>query len=574
MSMSARARPLFSLRAFHGRARYPARQVDIAAFDADGGDGNTVYEVARPRPYQMIPGITAYSAHQLNVLGAERRFPFEETYGQLPVELEFVTVDNATIFGDTACVLDESGDIVLESLWPQFRRNPFAAVADMKGFEACTDGGDIDATVILLGCGSRSRNYWHWHIEMLPVAMLLRNSAALQNCRIAVLKLAPWQLRSLQLLGFAPSQIIELDNKAIKFRRVVLCSLMYDPAGAPDPLALEAFAAIAQSVLSLAAPADRPPSPLIYVSRRDSAQRQLLQEDELAARLEAAGFSIVRTSELSYDEQIVRFASAAIVVAPHGAGLTNLGFARPGTCVVEVFPFGLFNSPHYYLLSGAMGHRYEPYFSTVRSRIDVDVAWSIDVDDFLFRLSVNPDFVRLAPDAVRALWDPATARALPATASDGRAPDITRTDQIPTSLAFSEANDHRHIYSLFGFSGSEAWGTWMDGRDGAIIFKAPLPERFTFVMEYAPYEPGLAKPLVFRIGTTVRHMALSGHGQLRIPVENPGRDCAIWINAPGAISPAEEPDSDVATADERVLSIGVICIYVLPPAPADELDEV
>lgn len=45
----------------------------------------------------------------------------------------------------------------------------------------------------------------------------------------------------------------------------------------------------------------------------------------------------VTTEDLSLIEQIVLFHNAEIIVAPHGAGLVNLLFARPGTKVIELF---------------------------------------------------------------------------------------------------------------------------------------------------------------------------------------------------------------------------------------------
>ena len=40
----------------------------------------------------------------------------------------------------------------------------------------------------------------------------------------------------------------------------------------------------------------------------------------------------------SVAEQATEFARATCVVAVHGAGLSNIVFCRPGTCVIEIFP--------------------------------------------------------------------------------------------------------------------------------------------------------------------------------------------------------------------------------------------
>lgn len=74
----------------------------------------------------------------------------------------------------------------------------------------------------------------------------------------------------------------------------------------------------------------------IYVDRRGSRMRPLVNEDAVVAALEARGFEAVRLEGLAPAEQAALFRDAEIVVAPHGAGLTNLGFAQPGCRVVEL----------------------------------------------------------------------------------------------------------------------------------------------------------------------------------------------------------------------------------------------
>lgn len=101
------------------------------------------------------------------------------------------------------------------------------------------------------------------------------------------------------------------------------------------------------------------PRPAIYVSRRRAARRALSGEDELEERLVARGFQVVFAEDLTLPEQIRLFASARAVVAPHGAGLTNLLWAdRPGL-VVEIHPLGTFNDCYARLaLDRGLDYRY------------------------------------------------------------------------------------------------------------------------------------------------------------------------------------------------------------------------
>ena len=76
----------------------------------------------------------------------------------------------------------------------------------------------------------------------------------------------------------------------------------------------------------------------------------------------------------SLNETMILFSLASIVVAPHGAGLSNLVFGRPGTLVIE----GLCNNPHinlcYQRTAYALGMRWHgiPSLSGCEDVVDVD----------------------------------------------------------------------------------------------------------------------------------------------------------------------------------------------------------
>jgi hypothetical protein len=75
----------------------------------------------------------------------------------------------------------------------------------------------------------------------------------------------------------------------------------------------------------------------VYIDRRATPARRLLNEDELVGHLESAGFVAVRPEELGFADQVRLFRSADMIVAPHGAGITNIGYCRPGTAILEIF---------------------------------------------------------------------------------------------------------------------------------------------------------------------------------------------------------------------------------------------
>ena len=76
----------------------------------------------------------------------------------------------------------------------------------------------------------------------------------------------------------------------------------------------------------------------LYLSRGQRPNsRRYVQEPDLWPRLEHRGFTMLNPGSLSVQEQIDVFHGAEVVVAPHGAGLTNITFCRPGARVLEMF---------------------------------------------------------------------------------------------------------------------------------------------------------------------------------------------------------------------------------------------
>jgi hypothetical protein len=94
----------------------------------------------------------------------------------------------------------------------------------------------------------------------------------------------------------------------------------------------------------------------IYVSRKNTASRRIINEKSLIKILEENGFEIVDTTQLEMANQIELFNSASIVIAPHGAGLSNIMFSSKIT-VIEIFPPKSIKA-HYFMLSKSLRFNY------------------------------------------------------------------------------------------------------------------------------------------------------------------------------------------------------------------------
>jgi hypothetical protein len=74
----------------------------------------------------------------------------------------------------------------------------------------------------------------------------------------------------------------------------------------------------------------------IFIDRKDAPSRNIINYSEVVDLLKEYNFEIVQPEKLTVKEQIQLFNSATIVVAVHGAGLTNVAFCKEGTKVIEL----------------------------------------------------------------------------------------------------------------------------------------------------------------------------------------------------------------------------------------------
>jgi capsular polysaccharide biosynthesis protein len=175
----------------------------------------------------------------------------------------------------------------------------------------------------------------YYHSILLGLARL---AAVPENYQAAAAGLLVPQngLRQREMLGLMdlmPSLVVHEIGRAETLRvETLILPLSVAGDSAYHPCVADFFRGVSTSV---------PPAPgrlprRIYIDRRGSGVRPLLNEEALVTALGGLGFVAIRPELLSIPDQIRLFRGAEAVVAPHGAGLTNLGFCRPGCAVVEL----------------------------------------------------------------------------------------------------------------------------------------------------------------------------------------------------------------------------------------------
>lgn len=191
-------------------------------------------------------------------------------------------------------------------------------------------------------------SYYHWLLGTLPKLLALRTHAGgfalfehlLVNPRHKSRGGNAFQEETLSILQVPSSRVVWLergselelaelvapDEPCAKHQTVLL-------SWAQDLLRAEFLPMAAKAKFSRSKWPER-----IFVSRKHARRRRLLNEEEISAALLVNGFSLVHTENVPFLEQVELFRRAKVVVGLHGAGLSNLVFASPGTKVVEIVP--------------------------------------------------------------------------------------------------------------------------------------------------------------------------------------------------------------------------------------------
>jgi hypothetical protein len=113
----------------------------------------------------------------------------------------------------------------------------------------------------------------------------------------------------------------------------------------------------------------RPGTRRIYLSRRDASRRRMLNETDLTSRLKQIGFEIWRLDGMTVAEQQALLASARVVVAEHGAALTNIVWCPRDATVVDIHP-SVPAIPCFKILAEQRGLRYVPIFVRRGERLE------------------------------------------------------------------------------------------------------------------------------------------------------------------------------------------------------------
>ena len=202
-----------------------------------------------------------------------------------------------------------------------------------------------------------SNVYFHWMLDVLPRVELLNRAGLLKSIDAFVVSqnALPFQRQSLLKLGLNSDRLIVADRQRcfhLEAAELIVPSL---PSALDNPMGWACeFIQKQFKPRGTSAEAGRR---RLYVTRAAAKGRRILNEAGVLEKLLPAGFECVNLESLTLAEQAELFASAGCVVAPHGAGLTNILFCDPGTVVVDIFAPTYVN-PCYWVIANELNLTY------------------------------------------------------------------------------------------------------------------------------------------------------------------------------------------------------------------------
>ncbi len=315
-------------------------------------------DLQRPLPAGLPADHPQFAVHRgaridANVVATVRHGRVLDPYGAVITEDDTLLFDLSPYYGVTK-----------PSQHPVFLRRRLPDVTDAPG-----------SVGVLTTRGSE--NYYHFLTDVLPRLELLRR-AGVEPDAYLVNRATRFQRDMLDHLGLTADRCVGGDKYPhLRAAELVVPSLPDDDLRTPPWVVPWLRAQFLPDDL-------RPPHRRLYVGRGGKKRtRRVENEAELLAALRPLGFESIDPGALAPAEQVRTFAEAEYIVAPHGAGLTNLAFAAPGAAVVELFARHYVNECFWALATTVEGLRYRYLVgdgTPVRSRHNRGVASDLRVD--------------------------------------------------------------------------------------------------------------------------------------------------------------------------------------------------
>jgi len=304
-----------------GARKLPRRGTTLAAEAA----------VAEPDKVRIHVGAPAEPLHRPAPLGTPSPMAFWDEVTRVELPQRFVLeVEDGRLVGDYAATITPGGRLESETSryfgTKGWREHPVFLGGRLPVEER------VEGTVLSLVSHGTGHNYFHLITDLAPRWGVAQEAMpGLHPDHVVVNTAWPAHREVLGLLGLDKFPWIEArKDMNLRADRLLVPSLYGSGISPPWITRWLRENLPAQDVK------DRPKR--LYVTRGVQPNtRSMTDEQAVVEALAGMGFTRFDPMDWTVQEQIDHFAAAEVVVAPHGAALTNLSFCSPGVRVLEMF---------------------------------------------------------------------------------------------------------------------------------------------------------------------------------------------------------------------------------------------
>jgi hypothetical protein len=269
-------------------------------------------------------------------------------------DIGVLTLPAGVVAGCDGVIFDRDGTYLIDTnLWFNDYR-----ITPVFGWRKKLAHTRLRGTVLSLLSLWSATNYYHFLIEAIPRIKIFLESGIDWHSVDHVLLPAFSGRSGRDIANLLP--IPRGKVRHVAFGEYLFSDILMATSFPGAPCVAPSWAA---NFLRSLAPSVGSPHRRVYI-RRTSARRGLLNEANIEDLLvRRFGFEVFDYRD-SGSSELAIMADAAIIVGPHGAGLSRMVFAPPGAHVVEILnPQWLY--PFYWSLSQAAGHHYVPLVGSV-----------------------------------------------------------------------------------------------------------------------------------------------------------------------------------------------------------------
>ena len=195
--------------------------------------------------------------------------------------------------------------------------------------------------------------YFHWMTEVLPKLLAVKELED-DVCLVLPELRAAYQRTTFEAFEFENFTFLK-ERTYIKPKNLLSVE-NFAPAGNFNNEYICRLADFLKSRFAI--PLDRKEERKIYISRKKALKRKVLNEAELETALKGLGYEILCMEDYTFAEQIAICSQSKVMVALHGAGLTNMMFMPKSSVVYELRFEHDFHNNCYFTLSSEFNHDY------------------------------------------------------------------------------------------------------------------------------------------------------------------------------------------------------------------------